>query len=136
MEPEGDAINHVKQWAMHYGVEQPQIIGWDFPVVSQEQINIFHMHGYAAAWIIPPDITLCDKETEIIKQENQKYAVITIKEPSKAPFYLIPNAYKTLLAYMKVNGLEEKKGNEIIQCFEKEYVNEDKDYMDVYIAIK
>lgn len=74
MEPEGDAINHVKQWAMHYGVEQPQIIGWDFPVVSQEQINIFHMHGYAAAWIIPPDITLCDKETEIIKGTILSYS--------------------------------------------------------------
>lgn len=135
-EPEADAINHVKQWAINYGVEQPRIIGWDFPVVSQEQINIFHMHGYAAAWVIPSDITFCGDEGEIIKQENQKYAVITIKEPSQAPFYLIPNAYKTLMAYMKINGLEEKRGNDTISCFEYEYMIEDKDYMDVYIAVK
>lgn len=85
---------------------------------------------------MPDRITLRDKDTEIRKQKAQKYAVITIKEPSKAPFYLIPNAYKTLLAYMKVNRLEPKEGSEIISCFEKEYVKEDKDYMDVYIAVK
>ena len=140
-EPEDDAINHVRQWAKDYGMEQPDIIGWDFPAVSQEQINVFHMHGYAAAWIIPDNvspgsITLPGKGTEIMKQEKQKYAVITIKEPSKAPFYLIPNAYKTLLAYMKVNGLTAKGESEIISCFEREYVKEDKDYMDVYIAVK
>ena len=136
MEPENDAINHVKQWAVKYGVEQPKIIGWDFPIVSQEQINIYHMHGYAAAWIIPSHITICSNEAEIMKQESQKYAVITMKEPFNAPFYLIPKAYKTLLAYMKVNGLEGKKGNGTIDCFEYEYRADDTDYMDVYIAVK
>lgn len=56
MVPESDAINHVKEWAVRRKVEQPQIIGWDFPILSQEQINVFHMHGYAAAWILPSDM--------------------------------------------------------------------------------
>lgn len=25
-----------------------------------EQINVFHMHGYTAAWILPPDMVIED----------------------------------------------------------------------------
>ena len=48
-EPEDDAINHVKIWAQRLKIDNPRIIGWDFPAVSQEQINVYSMHGYAAA---------------------------------------------------------------------------------------
>lgn len=130
--PEDDAKNHVKGWAISSGIEKPEIIGWDFPFVSQEQINIYHMHGYAAACIIPNDIDLTCPE--MATQESQKYAVITIKDPFKAPFSLIPNAYKTLMRYMEVNNLRHKQAKEILPCFEKEYVIDGIDYMDVYIA--
>ena len=52
-DPESDAIDRVRAIARANGVEQPQIIGWDFPKLSQEQINVYHMHGYEAAWILP-----------------------------------------------------------------------------------
>lgn len=48
-EPEEDAIAHVEGWAKQLNIEKPYIIGWDFPKVSQEQANVFHMHGYGAA---------------------------------------------------------------------------------------
>lgn len=44
--PERDAIDRVFSIARSYGVEKPRIIGWDFPKLSQEQINVFNMHGY------------------------------------------------------------------------------------------
>ena len=44
-DPEGDAIQHIKRWAAACGVEEPKLIGWDFPHVSQKQINVYHMHG-------------------------------------------------------------------------------------------
>lgn len=47
-EPEEDAITHVEGWAKHLKIENPHIIGWDFPKVSQEQRNVFHMRGYGA----------------------------------------------------------------------------------------
>lgn len=135
-DPETDALNHVKEWAAGTGTGQPEIIGWDFPFVSQEQINVFHMHGYTAAWILPPDIALTDPNAEIITQKKQRYAAVTIKNPWKAPFHLIPNAYKTLMAYMTVNGLEENTEKEIITCYEKVYDADGTNYMDVYIAVK
>lgn len=136
MEPEEDAIRHVKEWAGQLGVDAPQIIGWDFPVVSQEQINVYHMHGYAAALVLKDETLVKDRNAEVIRQERQKYIVITIKQPFLAPFRLIPNAYKILLTYMQTNGIQEKQDKAVIPCFEREYVAEGIDYMDVYIAVE
>ncbi|MBQ9134747.1 MAG: helix-turn-helix transcriptional regulator [Lachnospiraceae bacterium] len=136
MEPEEDAINHVKNWAKALGIDTPEIIGWDFPVLSQEQINVFNMHGYAAALILKDTISANADRMEIICQENQKYIAITIKEPHTAPFRLIPNAYKALMTHMQVNGISHKEDNKILPCFEKEYDLEGIHYMDVYIAVE
>lgn len=134
-EPEADAIKHVKDWAVSHKISEPEIIGWDFPYVSQEQINVFHMHGYAAACILPLDMDMEIGDLKVISQRNQKYAVITIKEPFNEPFNLIPNAYKTLTLYMDVNGIKHKQTKEVLSCFEKEYKKEGINYMNVYIAV-
>lgn len=135
-EPEDDAVSHVKGWSESCGVAKPDIIGWDFPIVSQEQINVHHMHGYAAAWILPEDVTWEDKSVEVMVQKRQKYAAITIKDPMNLPFTTIPKAYKTLMAYMNVNGLEHKEEKDVIACYEREYRLDGVEYMDVYIAVR
>ena len=125
-DPEGDAINWLLNIARANGVEHPRVIGWDFPYVSMEQINVYHMHGYEAAWILPEDVT--PKNVEIKEQKAHRYAAIHIPEPFKNPFVIIPNAYKTLMEYMRLNGLEHTD-KDVIPCFET-----DGDSMDVYIA--
>ena len=55
-EPEGDALERVYKYAKDHGDENPKVIGWDFPRLSVEQINVFRMHGYTAAWILPEDM--------------------------------------------------------------------------------
>lgn len=135
-EPENDALVHLKEWARSQGVDQPLVIGWDFPFLSQEQVNVFHMHGYAAAWVLPEGFTPDGDQWEILTQERQRYAAITIKDPFIAPFRTIPNAYKTLMAYMKYNGLEGWAEKNVIDCFEREYERDGVSYMDVYILIK
>lgn len=133
-EPEDDAKHHVSGWAVRLGIAAPVIIGWDFPVVSQEQINVYHMHGYAAALVLEGEHVMAPG-AEIMHQEAQRYIAITIKQPFEAPFSLIPNAYKTLMTYMRANGIEHKEHASVIPCFEKEYRLDGIDYMDVYIAI-
>lgn len=135
-EPEEDAIKHIKDWANSNGINHPQIIGWDFPHVSQEQINVYHMHGYAAACILPSNYKVECDNLEFVTQKEQQYAVITIKEPFIDPFTLIPNAYKTLMIYMEVNCYKYKQTKDIIACFEKVYEKDSVCYMDVYIAIE
>ena len=127
-EPEGDAIDRVFSIARGCGVDNPRVIGWDFPNVSQEQINVFNMHGYEAAWILPDGVVPPD--LEIHEQAAHRYAAIHIETPFGNPFVTIPNAYKTLMEYMRVNGLEQTT-KDVIPCFET-----DGESMDIYIACK
>lgn len=136
-EPEEDAIAHVESWAKHLKIKNPYIIGWDFPKVSQEQINVFHMRGYKAALILEGEQDIGDIDTEIVRQNRQKYITITLEEVPGEEFTIIPNAYKALLTYMAINGIKEKHDPTIISCYEHEYYD-DKGvkFMDVYIAIE
>ncbi len=134
--PEEDAITHVKNWAKHLKMENPHIIGWDFPQVSQEQVNVFHMHGYAAALILDDAGNRNDIDTEILKQNRQKYLTITLREKAGEEFTLIPNAYKALFSYMAINDLKQKHDPAVIPCYEYEYSDRDGvEYMDIFIAI-
>ena len=128
-DPESDAIGKMCSLAKSCGVEDPRVVGWDFPNVSQEQINCFNMHGYEAAWILPEGVGL-PPEFEIYEQAEHKYAAIHIENPFENPFTTIPNGYKTLMEYMRVNGLEQT-AKDVIPCFET-----DGDSMDIYIACK
>ena len=42
------------------------------------------MHGYAAALLLPDDVTPADIGSEFLCQDKQKYLVITIKETFSA----------------------------------------------------
>ncbi|MBE6753484.1 MAG: helix-turn-helix transcriptional regulator [Ruminococcaceae bacterium] len=132
--PESDAIDRVRKIAAANGVENPKVIGWDFPFVSQEQINVHHMHGYTAAWVLPESITAptgCEGEPlEPTEQKAHRYAAIHIENPFINPFATIPNAYRTLMDYMRINGLEHVE-NDVLPCYET-----DGDTMDIYIACK
>ena len=126
--PEDDAIDRILTIARSNGVENPKVIGWDFPVLSQEQISVYNMHGYEAAWILPEGMT--PSGCEIHQQEDHLYAAITITNPFENPFASIPKGYQTLLEYIRVNGLErDDKG--VIPCFEV-----DGESMDIYIAVR
>ena len=127
-EPEEDALNRLRNMARQYGVTEPRLIGWDFPCLSQEQINVYHFHGYCAAWILPEGIH--PEGMEIVEQSSHKYAAIHIERPFDNPFVTIPHAYRTLMDYMRLNALEHTEQS-VIPCFET-----NGDTMDVYIACK
>ncbi len=126
--PESDALDRVYKYAKDRGIDRPKVIGWDFPRLSLEQINVFRMHGYTAAWILPEGFI--PEGLEIKAQAAQKYAAIHIEKPFDDPFSTIPGAYHTLGDYMRTNGLKHVE-KEIIPCFET-----DGESMDVYMACK
>lgn len=137
-EPEEDALTHVENWAKHLKAENPYIIGWDFPQVSQEQRNVFHMRGYGAALILADGQNIGDIDAEIKYQDRQKYITITLEEgKGGGEFEVIPNAYKALLTYMSINGIKEKQDSALISCYEHEYFDSNgTKFMDIYIAIR
>ena len=127
-EPESDALDRVYKYAKENGTDHPRVIGWDFPKLSVEQINVFNMHGYTAAWVLPDGVT--PEGLQVKEQPGHKYVAIHIDRPFDDPFVTIPGAYGTLNDYMRTNGLEHEE-NGVIPCFET-----DGESMDVYIAIK
>ena len=127
-EPESDAIGKMYQCAKENGIENPRVIGWDFPNLSQEQINVYNMHGYTAAWILPEGVA--PEGYDIYEQKAHRYTAIHIERPFENPFVIIPNAYKTLMEYMRLNSLERCE-KDVIPCFET-----DGESMDIYIACR
>ena len=127
-EPESDALDRVFKYAKENGIENPRVIGWDFPRLSMEQINVFKMHGYTAAWILPDG--LVPEGLKVREQSAHRYAAIHIEHPFDNPFVTIPGAYHTLGDYMRTNGLVHVE-NEVIPCFET-----DGDGMDVFMACR
>ena len=135
--PEEDAIAHVENWARRLRIERPYIIGWDFPHVSQEQRNVFHMRGYEAALVVDDEQDIGDIDAQAIKQDQQKYITITLKKIAGEEFTLIPNAYKALFTHMAINGIKGKHDPSIISCYEHEYFDgEGAKLMDIFIAIE
>ena len=127
-EPESDAISRMIRTAKENGIDNPKVIGWDFPYLSQEQVNVYNMHGYTAALILPDGLKL--DGLNVKEQAAHKYAAIHIERPFDNPFVTIPGAYHTLNDFMRTNGWEHVE-NEVIPCFET-----DGESMDVYIACK
>ena len=127
-EPENDAISHMYKIAEENGIDNPRVIGWDFPNLSQEQVNVFNMHGYTAALILPEGVS--PEGMNIREQPDHKYVAIHIDRPYDDPFVTIPGAYHTLNDFMRTNGLEQVT-NGVIPCFET-----DGESMEVYLACR
>lgn len=137
VEPEEDAINHVGSWAKQLKIDNPHIIGWDFPNISQEQCNVFNMHGYTAALVLENNQDIGDIQADIINQDRQNYITISIRESLVSPFVSIPNAYKALLTHMTINGIKEKRDSSVLACYEHEYFDDnDIKCMDIFIAVE
>lgn len=135
-EPEDDSLGRMKRWADETGITTHpdyRLIGWDFPRLTQEQKSRFGLRGYTAACVLPEGFAGDCPGAEMASQEAADYAVITIREPFKAPFATIPKAYQLLLDYLHQNGGKENHGEEFLGCFEHEYVKDGVTFMDVYI---
>ena len=125
-DPEEDALSWIDRLSGKNGVTNPCVIGWDFPNISVEQMNVYHMHGYTAAWVLPVGIQ--PEGLEIKVQPKHRYAAVHVENPFENPFVTIPSAYQTLDSFMRVNGLVHTESG-VIPCYET-----NGESMDTYIA--
>lgn len=130
-EPEDDAMNRIRQLAKELNIDDPKLIGWDFPHLSQEQINVYHMHGYTAALVLPKGTEINKKSLSIEERQTQNYVTITIKNPMDNPFHLVSNAYKSVFQYIHVNRYAYDHF-----AFERPFQKGNTEYMKIYVAIK
>jgi len=137
--PEDDVNRYMERWAVNSGLKatfpQAKRIGWDFPFVSQEQKNRFGMRGYVAAYVLPEGYETEYPGVEFVRNHQADYALITITDPFVQPFERIPNAYKRIMEYLKVNSFKERPQEDIISCFEYVYEKNGVTYMDVYMHV-
>lgn len=125
-DPEADALSWIDRLSEKNGVTNPRVIGWDFPNISVEQMNVYHMHGYTAAWVLPVGIQ--PEGLEIKVQPKHRYAAVHVEKPFENPFVTIPSAYQALDSFMRVNGLVHTESG-VIPCYET-----NGESMDIYIA--
>ena len=119
-DPESDAIDKVYKYAKENGDEKPKVIGWDFPNLSVEQINVFNMHGYTAAWIVPEGIQ--PKGLEIKEQKEHKYyrgIEFSILLPVPFSFLQILDCFDSA---QRINALQFHIKPMFLQPFERLYV--------------
>ena len=104
-EPESDAIDKVYKYAKENGDEKPKVIEWDFQNLSVEQINVFSMHGYTAAWIVPEGIK--SEGLEIKEQKEHKYVAFLEKgRKIKGCGSLKRNFYTRFIPFFRIWGCD------------------------------
>jgi transcriptional regulator with XRE-family HTH domain len=130
-EPEDDALHRIQRLAKELDIVDPKVIGWDFSHLSQEQINVYHMHGYTAALVIPDGTEIHNKSLAVEERKTQNYVTITIKNPMADPFHLISNAYKSAFQYIQVNRYTYDHF-----AFERIFYKDNTEYMKICVAIK
>lgn len=136
--PEDDVNAYMDSWAQKSGLmdlpgHPPKRIGWDFPYVSSEQKNRFHLRGYAAAYLLPEGFEPGCPGVQVVTQDSADYAVMTIRDPFSAAFDRIPRAYQLILEYLNCNGFKKNAHKGVLPCFEYVYEKEGTVYMDVFI---
>ena len=136
---EADVSGYMERWAQRSGLldlrPDAMRIGWDFPWVTPEQQNRFGLRGYAAAYVLPEGFQTDLPGVEYADQREADYAVITVRDPFRAPFERIPNAYNRIMAHLQANGFKEKFREDALPCFEHEYERDGVTFMDVYVHV-
>lgn len=137
--PESDAMEHMERLTKNSGLLNcPEYklrkIGWDFPFVSKEQKDLFGLHGYVAAVIIPEDFVPSCDGAELVFQDTDNYAVITVRDPFSAPWEKISGAYQRIYDYTNNHHITARNYDNRI-CMEEPYVKDGISYLDVYVPI-
>ena len=139
-EPEDDSIAHMERWAQKNGLHaltggKVTMIGCDMPILSIEQKTVYGLRGYLSACIIPADFVPRHGGVRLAWQDTGKYALITIRDPFRAPFDLIPKAYQAVMKHMEAHAIRHAGGDGQLWCFEKVYELDGVTMMDVFVSV-
>ena len=134
-EPEDDSIAHMQKWAKQNGLEGATMIGCDVPMLTIEQKTVYGLRGYLSAVILPGSFTAKCMGVRESWQETAKYARITVRDPFRAPFDLIPGAYKAILKHIEDKAIRHGTPEGQLSCFEHVYTKDGTEHMDIYIMV-
>lgn len=147
--PEDDVNAYMDRWARQSGLLDvpgytPRKIGWDFPFVTKQQQEQFGLRGYVSAYVIPEDFTPACGGTEVVHQDTDEYAVITVADPFSAPFEKIPGGYHKIFEHITSKQCATCDGGDRVCpvrdygnriCMEHVYEKDGVVYMEIYVPV-
>ena len=133
-----DAVEHsrilLSRWLRRSGLEDPVILNWNFPQLSQEQKQRFGLRGNVCAAVLPRDFESWVSGPDLAQQETADYAVMTLRDPCASPHDRVSGAYGQILEYLSSTPDAKKKHSEgVLPCFQRLYEKDGVEYMDVYV---
>lgn len=121
---EQDLRELMKIWADRQGLEDPTLLLWNFPYVSQEQKQRFSLEGFEAACILPENFTPTDSSYPVSRQDDCTYALLTIEEPEGRSSLQIARGIRTILEALEHQGIRKSAKEGFLPCFERRYVRD------------
>ena len=116
-----ELMNH---WANRQGLENPTLLLWSFPYVTQEQKQRFSLEGFEAACILPENFTPTDYSYPVSRQDDCTYALLTMEEPEGRSSLQIARGIRTILEALEHQGIRKSAKEGFLPCFERRYVRD------------
>lgn len=111
-------------WADRQGLEDPTLLLWSFPYISQEQKQRFSLEGFEAACILPEGFTPKDSPYPVSRQDDCTYALLTLEEPEGRSSLQIARGIRTILEALDHRGIPKSAKEGFLPCFERRYVRD------------
>lgn len=130
---EQDVQSLLQNWAAREGLNNPTVLLWSFPYLTEEQKSRFSLEGFEAACILPDSFSPEDTRFPVTSQPACTYAVMTIPEPNGRSSAQIARCIRTILETLHDLGIRKSAKEGFLPCFERRYTRDGITYAEVYL---
>lgn len=128
-----DLLTLLTGWAHRQGIENPTLLLWGFPHITEEQKKRFSMESFEAACLLQEASYPTDDIYPVTFQPDCTYAVLTITEPNGRSNEQIARAIRTILGFLQERGIRKAAREGFLPCFERRYCRDGVQYADLFL---
>lgn len=128
-----DVQSLLRDWARSEGIDDPSLLLWSFPYVTEEQKNRFCLEGFEAACVLPDGITLSASSFPVSRQPDGTYAMLTMEEPDGRSSTRIAQGIRTILETLHTQNIQKSAKEGYLPCFEHHCRREGKPVVDLFL---
>lgn len=128
-----DVQTLLKSWARSEGIQDPTLLLWSFPYISEEQKNHFCLEGYEAACVLPDGIISIAPPVPVSRQPDCTYAMLTMEEPEGRSSTRIAQGIRTIVENLRTRNIPKSAKEGFLPCFERHYCKDGKPVADLFL---